>query len=269
MVMDLVYYLRVVGRRWVVAVAGLVATVVLTALFVEQQPFVYRSTGTMIVRPTTVNTDDGVRAIDALTRGVEISSTYASIARSDLMRQRAAAELGPDINASGMSVSSEVVTSTSILEVAVTGGDPEAVSALAAEVTRQTVAYVAELQNVFELQIIDEPQVPTSPIAPKRKLLLAAGVVLGVGVGVMFALLAEMLSRPDLARRRYARSELGRRERFERLVGEGSAADQPRPGRDGRVREQHTRERSPEDPGVTDARPTARLPGATDVRRGG
>lgn len=221
--MDLFYYLRVLGRHWFVAVVGLVATVVLTAVYVQQQPYVYSSTGTMVVRPRTVNTDDGVRAIDTLTRGVEISSTYATIARSDLIRDRAKANISPTLNASEVAISSEVVTSTSIIEVSATGGDPEVVNALATEVARQTVAYVGDLQDVFELQIIDQPDLPDEPVAPNRPLLLATGVIFGVMVGVLFALLAEAVSRPARARRRYARSRLGSSDRYRRLIEEEQA----------------------------------------------
>jgi len=221
--MDLMYYLRVVGRHWLVAIVGLALTVALTAVFVQRQPFVYQSAGTMVVRPRPVNTDDGVRAIDTLTRGVEISSTYATIARSDLIRDRAKVNIDPGLDTSGTSISSEVVTSTSILEVSVTGGDPDAVHALAAEVTRQTVAYVGELQNVFELQIIDEPQLPDDPIAPNRPLMLATGVVFGIVVGVLFALIAEAVSGPARARRRYARSRFGRGDRFRSLIKDDPA----------------------------------------------
>jgi uncharacterized protein involved in exopolysaccharide biosynthesis len=221
--MDLTYYLRVVGRHWFVAVIGLVITVGLTAVFVQRQPSVYQSTGTMVVRPRPVNTEDGVRAIDTLTRGVEISSTYATIARSDLIRDRAKANIDPELDISGTSISSEVVTSTSILEVSVTGGDPDVVHALAAEVTRQTVAYVGELQEVFELQIIDEPQLPDDPIAPNRPLMLATGAVFGIIVGVLFALIAEAVSGPARARRRYARSRFGRGERFRKLIEDDHA----------------------------------------------
>lgn len=210
--MDLTYYLRTIGRHWFFALIGLVLTVVLTVIFVEQQPFVYSSTGSMVVRPRTVNTDDGVRAIETLTRGVEISSTYATIARSDLILDRAKEQIGPEIDTSDASVSSEVVTSTSILEVTVTGGNPEVVHALASEITRQTVAYVGELQNVYELQVIDEPQVPTRPVAPNRTLLIGTGVIFGVAVGIVFALLAELVSRPARTRRRYARSRITRRD---------------------------------------------------------
>jgi capsular polysaccharide biosynthesis protein len=222
--MELTYYLRVVGRHWLVAVVGLALTIALTAAFVQRQPFVYQSTGTMVVRPRPVNTDDGVRAIDALTRGVEISSTYATIARSDLIRDRAKANISPELNTSGTSVSSEVVTSTSILEVSVTGGDPDVVHALADEITTQTVAYVGDLQTVFELQIIDEPQLPNDPIAPNRPLMLATGAGLGVIVGVLFALIAEAVSGPARARRRYARTRFGRGDRRSTLIEDDHGA---------------------------------------------
>lgn len=228
--MDLFYYLRVLGRHWFVAVIGFVATVVLTAAYVQQQPPLYSSTGTMVVRPRTVNTEDGVRAIETLTRGVEVSSTYATIARSDLIRDRAKANIGPELDASDVAISSEVVTSTSIIEVSATGGDPDVVTALAAEVARQTVAYVGDLQNVFELQIIDEPDLPNEPVAPNRPLLLATGGVFGVMIGVLFALFAEAVSRPARARRRYARSRAGSSDRLRRLL-EDDHATPPAPNR--------------------------------------
>ncbi len=210
--MELTYYLRIVARRWPFAVIGLLLTLALTVAFLQRQPLVYRSTATMVIRPRTVNSEDNVRAIDTLTRGVEISSTYATIARSELIRNRAKANLDPSLDTSGTKVSSEVVTSTSILEVDVTGREPEAAAALAAEVTRQTVTYVAELQNVYELQIIDEPQIPNRPVAPKRRLILGTGVFFGVGVGIVFALLAEAAARPARSRRmRYQASRRIRR----------------------------------------------------------
>ena len=223
--MELTYYLRIVGRRWPFAIIGLLLTTALTFAFLQQQPLVYKATGTMVVRPRTVNSADGVRAIDTLTRGVEISSTYATIARSDLILARAKEGVDPSLDTAGTRVSSEVVTSTSILEVSVTGGDPQVVAALAAEVTRVTVAYVGELQPVFELQTIDEPQLPTRPIAPNRPLVLGTGVLFGVGVGVLFAFLAEAAARP--ARARQMRREVSQRVRGRRRSSYGSQFMEP------------------------------------------
>jgi len=198
--MELTYYFRIIGRRWPFVLVGLLLTVGLTVVFLQRQPLVYRSTSTVVVRPQTVDSEDGVRAIDTLTRGVEITSTYATIARSDLIRNRATERLDPSLDTSGTKVSSEVLTATSILEISVTGGDPEGVTTVASAIAHEMVAYVGELQNVFELQILDEPQVPDSPVAPKEKLILGTGVVLGLGVGIAFAFLAEAAARPARVR---------------------------------------------------------------------
>ncbi len=222
--MDLMYYLRVVGRHWLIAVIGLALTVGLTAIFVQRQPSVYQSTGTMVVRPRALNAEEGVRAIDALTRGVEISSTYAAIARSDLIGDRAKANIDPELDTSGTSISSEVVTSTMLVDVSVAGPDPEVVTALAREITDESVAYVTELQNVYELEVIDQPETPGDPIAPNRTLLLGTGLFFGVAVGVVFALLAEAASRTARLRRRYARSQTGPSEWLRRLVSDDSSA---------------------------------------------
>jgi capsular polysaccharide biosynthesis protein len=195
--MDLYNYLTMVRRRWAVAFLGFLTTITLTVTFVDQQPSIYETEATFVIRPRTVNTADGVRAIDTLTRGVEISSTYATIARSDLIRDRAEQRVDPALNTSGLKVSSQVVTSTNILEVTVSGQDPEAIQALATEISQATVEYVAELQPVFELQILDTPQLPGSPVAPNRPLIIGTGVVLSVAVSVIFALIAEASARPS------------------------------------------------------------------------
>lgn len=198
--MDLFSYLQVVRRRWVFALLGLALTTGLTAMFVDSRPPVYEARGTLVVRPRTVDPGDGLRAIETLTRGVEITSTFATIARSDLIKEHAQRRVGPGIDTSGLKVSSEVLTTTNIVEVTVSGRDPEAVHALATAVADETMDYVGDLQQAFELQILDAPELPDDPVAPNRPLLLGTGVVLGCGIGVLFAVLAEGFARPPKPR---------------------------------------------------------------------
>ena len=198
--MDLYRYLQIMRRRWLFTAIGFLLTAGLTVAFVNEQPSVYESTATFVIRPRTMNADDDLRAIDTLTRGVEVSSTFATVARSDLIRDRAKLRLDTSTPTSGMTVTSEVVTSTNILEVSVTGGDPEAVHALATAVGDETVTYVANLQRVYELQILDAPRMPDRPVAPNRPLIIGTGIALGVGVGMVFALLAEGFAGPPSPR---------------------------------------------------------------------
>jgi capsular polysaccharide biosynthesis protein len=192
--MELHYYLRIARRRWLLVIIGFLLTTALTYVFVDRQPLVYESKATFLIRPNALNSADGVRAVDALTRGVEISSTFATVARSDLIRQRAEARLASTEDTSGLSVESAVLTSTNILELRVTGTNPSTVHALARAIGNETVAYIADLQQVFGLQILDAPTLPDDPVAPNKPLLLGTGMVFGVAVGLVFALLAEGLS---------------------------------------------------------------------------
>jgi capsular polysaccharide biosynthesis protein len=198
--MDLYRYLQIMRRRWLFTAIGFLLTAGLTVAFVNEQPSVYESTATFVIRPRTMNADDDLRAIDTLTRGIEVSSTFATVARSDLIKDRAKLRLDTFTATSGMTVTSEVVTSTNILEVSVTGGDPEAVHALATAVGDETVAYVANLQRVYELQTLDAPRMPGRPVAPNRPLIIGTGIALGVGVGMVFALLAEGFAGPPSPR---------------------------------------------------------------------
>jgi uncharacterized protein involved in exopolysaccharide biosynthesis len=193
--MDLFDYLLVLRRRWLFAAIGFLLTVGLTVAFVDRQPSVYEAKATFVIRPRTVTAEDDLRAIDTLTRGIEIPSTFASVARSEAVRNRAEQRVDATIDTSGLRVSSEVVTSTNILEITVRGGDPNAVHALATAVGEETIDYVGDLQRVYDLRALDAPHLPDDPVAPNRSLIIGTGVAFGLGVGMVFALLAEGYAR--------------------------------------------------------------------------
>jgi capsular polysaccharide biosynthesis protein len=260
--MDLYDYFHVLRQRWLIAIFGLIITTALTVVFVNRQPFVYESTGTFVIRPRTQDSGDGLRAIDALIRGVEIPSTFATIARSDLVRERAEQRLDDRVGWSSLSVSSEVLTSTSILEVKVRGGNPQATYDLANAISLETVDYVTDLQQVYELRPLDAPRVSNNPVAPNRPLIIGTGIFIGLGVAMVFAVLAEGYARRP--KPRHFSSEL-------------SEALQPQTSvhyRDGRVETaQDDSTRNGHDPGTAkdrrrDTRRRAAETPARDIRDG-
>lgn len=189
--MDLNHYWRVIRDHWMLFVLAVALTASLAAFFAIRQPDVYEASGTFVVRPRTVDGSEVVRAIDTLNRSVEIGSTFAFIARSDLIEDRARQTLEGDYR--GLSVSADLVPGTNVIEISVRGGRPGPVAELAAAVGRETVAYVAGLQDAFELVPLDEAEQPTSPTGPNRNLMIGLGVFLGLGVGVLVALAAHLL----------------------------------------------------------------------------
>lgn len=193
--MELRRYLRVLGRRRWLAAAAFLVTSLMTFALVLPQPPVYESRGTALLHPRLPGTEgDAIDASDLLIRGVKIAETYATVARSELIRERAESRLGPDIDPSGVTVGAEVLTDTNILSISARGGDPEAVQALSEAVVAATVAYAQSLDDAYVISPLDEPKVPKNPVGPNKRLTIAIGLVLGMLLAVVLALFAEYLA---------------------------------------------------------------------------
>jgi succinoglycan biosynthesis transport protein ExoP len=186
-------YLEVTRRWWWLVTLALVATAAVTVSSVAAQTPTYESSATFLVRPRSDDASEDARAFDALIRGVTINTTYASIARSELIRDRAEERMDPEARADDMSVSAKVLTDTNIVSLNVSGPDPEHVLALAKAISAEAVEYVNGLSDVYVLQPLDEPTRAEAPVATNRTLTISIGVFLGLALGVGMALLVEHL----------------------------------------------------------------------------
>lgn len=191
--MELRRYLEVSRRWWwAVALAFLVTTAV-TVSSVAFQGSTYESSATFVVRPRPIDGSQDARAFDALIRGVTINTTYATIARSRLIRDRAEAQLDPAAREDDMSVGAKVLTDTNVMSLSVRGPDADHVLALANAIGAETVEYVNGLSEVYVLQPLDEPTRPGSPVPNNKMLTISIGIVLGLALGVGLAMLVEYL----------------------------------------------------------------------------
>ncbi len=199
--MELRRYLEAIGRRWrlVLFVAG--ATTLITAFFVARQPSVYTSSGTFVVRPSAQLADEAVAATNALIRGAEINSTYARIARSDVVKRDARQLVREEgLPTSGLGVRSSVVPGTNIIEIGASGQDPDAVAAYAEAVGEVTMAYLDEIGDVFTLEQLDSPEVPSQAESTNRELTIGLGLVFGLTAGSVLAFALEYArEQPDRA----------------------------------------------------------------------
>jgi capsular polysaccharide biosynthesis protein len=192
--MEFKTYFGIVKKRWKIVAFAFLATVLFTAYLASGQEPVYESSGTYVVRPRPLAEGDAVRAIDTLVRGVEINSTFASIASSDLVKAAARDRVDPAIDTSGLKTSGKVVTGTNIIELTVSGQDPDAVYALAVAVGDETISYIGQLDETFELEPLDAPRLPKNPVGPNTPLTMATGVFLGLLLGVSLAVGLEVLT---------------------------------------------------------------------------
>ncbi len=191
--MEIRRYLKILRDHWILVAVCFSLTLGLTIAFVAQQPWVYQSGGTLIVRPRASTADEIVQAFNTLNRGVEINSTYAAIARSDLVRDRAAEQVGQ--SKGGIRVNSDVVTGTNMIRISVESTDPDKSFAFAQAIGAETVAYVDALHDAYELQPLDPPQAPNSPSGPNKPLTIVIGAVFGFLLGWVLAFLVDYFSR--------------------------------------------------------------------------
>jgi capsular polysaccharide biosynthesis protein/GGDEF domain-containing protein len=190
---ELKEYMRVFARRWWVILAMVTLSTLGTLMLVMPRPWVYESTGTMLIRPDTGTEGDSIDASDLLIRGVKIGSTFATVARSDLIRKAAESALDPSLDLSGLSVDAELVTDTNIVSVSVQGPRPESVYALAVAIQQEMTSYVDSVDDTYALESLDEPKVPKSPIAPNKLLTIVLGGILGLAMGAGLVLLEHHL----------------------------------------------------------------------------
>jgi len=192
--MELRIYLSVLARRWWLILAVTVICGLAALLYALNQPEVYEGSASYVLRPhaSLVFDDSTVRAIDTLSRRIEIATTYAEVAGSDLIQNRAIEnlELDPD-DSTGLSVTGRVIPGTNVLELSIRGPSREIIGLFADEVNLEFIAYVNSLYDVFELELLDQPRVARLPIGPDAKLIMAGGVVLGVALGSILALLVQ------------------------------------------------------------------------------
>jgi capsular polysaccharide biosynthesis protein len=173
------------ARFWPWVVAGVaVAGLGLIELGSGRISPVYESTGTYIVRSRD-DTGVNIQATANLNDAVQIDKTFAAIAESDLIVDRAWASLGSDGSTISDEVRSSVTPSANILSISARTSQEDVARDLAEAVGAETATYIDELEDLYQLTVLDPPSDPrptsSTDLAPGH--LLAAGLV-GLGLGV-------------------------------------------------------------------------------------
>jgi len=191
--MEIKAYLRILFKRWWILVLCLAVTLSASVILTLSQQKIYAATSVFLVRPRTNPEikDEFVKVLDIVSRQAEINNTFAEVANSKQIKQSAIAKLGlSSQKRKGLSVGANVVGGTNIIEISVQGPDPEVVQDFANMVGRETVNYVQSNYAIFEMEMLDEADLPKSPAKPNVTLNLIMGAFLGfaLGTGLIFLL---------------------------------------------------------------------------------
>jgi len=196
--MEIRLYLQILRRGWWIITLTSLTTLVaaLTASYFVTPK--YEAVASFIVTPSTalVNRSDILNGLDTLDRQ-SVISTYAEIMNSTRIYTDALAFLQVQpIEIKDYTYEPLVVENTSILELKVTGPNPQMVAKLANAIGYQTINLTRQLNQVFNVDFLDTATAPIEPVSPKPLLNAGLSLVLGLLIGAAVAILTEQLRAP-------------------------------------------------------------------------
>ncbi len=232
--MELRLYIRMLQRSWwlVILTALAALSAMLASLYVATPQ--YRATTRLLVVPNASLTEsrDVVDSLDTLDRR-SVVSTYAEVLQSERIYSELLTTLGvAPADLRDYARTAVVLPDASVLELVVTGPNPEVAALLANALARSGIEFAKALNSVFDMNVLDPATAPLEPYRPQP--LQDASLALGLGLlaGSVLAIVREQLRIPlEALRRRFifdTTSSAYTRRHFERRLEE--AVGRARPG---------------------------------------
>jgi len=192
--MEIRTYLQFILRKWRMIILITITTVIGTLVLTLRTERVYETSSTYILSVSPLTLDkDRISALNTLMSSSDISATYAKVANSRLIRQRAADKLNLSSQQRGsLNVDSHMVAGTNILEITVQGNDPALIKDYANAVGTEMVAYSGNLYQAYVLERLDLATQPKSPIKPNIVTNMLLGMIFGLALGIGIALIGEL-----------------------------------------------------------------------------
>jgi len=196
--MEFRLYLMMLRRGWwTIVLTTLIALAVALGVSYLATPQ-YTAVARFIVGPSTdlVNGSEVISSLNTLD-SQSVMSTYAEIMNSNRIFNDTLAFLqaSPE-QLKHYSYSATVVTNSSVLELSVTGPDPQFAATIANAIGYQTINFTRGLNQVYTVEFLDTATPPDLPSSPKPLLNSILGVVLGLVTGAILSIAIEQLRIP-------------------------------------------------------------------------
>ncbi len=141
---------------WIIAIAAFVAAAAVFMIVTESYSPRYESTITYVVTSTSAYKT----VYSNITTANDLATAFSNVLNSAAMKNKVSEALGGNFDGE---ISAETVNETNLLNVTVTADDPEtAFKAARAVITNHQIVTDEIMQNAM-LQILDEPEVASSP----------------------------------------------------------------------------------------------------------
>ena len=201
--MELSDYLRVLRSHWVGVLALVVAGVAAAAVFNLTQPQVYAANATGFVSAAGSGDNPALGSV-ADTLAKSRAKSYVDIARSRATAEGVIAELGLETSPSALigQISVEQPLDTVLIKITAQDATPLGAQRIADAWVTALADQVAEIENpngraqgALQIVPIEAAALPTEPVSPRVELNLLIGGVVGILLGLAYALIRNQLDR--------------------------------------------------------------------------
>lgn len=197
--MEVKLYLRMLQRSWWIIVITMLAAVIAALVASYFTPPTYRATTRFLVSPSPSLVSGGSNMLNSLSTldKRSIVTTYAEILNSQRVYSETINLLQlKNVDFDAYTYSAVALPDANIIEFSVTGPDRAIVYTLANSIGQHAVEYVHSLYQVYDLNVLDPAQPPETPISPQPVRSAGVALVVGLALGVILALVREMLRTP-------------------------------------------------------------------------
>jgi uncharacterized protein involved in exopolysaccharide biosynthesis len=196
--------LAVLRRTWWVALLVLLLSLATAHVLTRRTTPVYRAASTVVVIPNgavVTSVREIIDSLDTLDRRTVVA-TLARLAHSQPVVAAAAEKAGMPREVSRQHrVRTIVLPNTNIIDIEVTGPDPEACATLANGVAQSASSEAIQLYQTFRMRLLDEAVPSRRPIRPDVQRNLTVAAVLGALGGLALAAAIEWARRAAAASR--------------------------------------------------------------------
>lgn len=122
-----------------------------------------------------------------------VANDVTSLLKSSRVKKQVMDEVGLE-SLSDYDISVESTTTSRIIEVSVSGTDPEKAAAIANAMAESTAEVSSEVMGVDAVNIVDPATAPSSPSGPSRMLYIAVAAMGGLFLAVAIVVVSDMMN---------------------------------------------------------------------------
>lgn len=193
--MTLLELLQLVRRHLALVIVLPVVCALLTAVYAWGfMPDEYTAETSIYAYSKTDNNVSGGTAVQSdLNASQMLANDFAELAANDQLQQETADTLGME-SLDGFDIEVVSSTTTRVIKIDVTGGDPQAAALIANKLASQIGTTAKRVMDISAVNVVSKAEVPEKASGPRRSLYTLVALLAGLFLAIAIIVLRDMLN---------------------------------------------------------------------------